>query len=142
MCEVRTETNHYHTSKCLVCGHQDRVNYPSKEEYQEVTVCPKCNGAFVDMYKLEKYKQSNETVEPLLTITLTDIDAKPVVHYKGKQIDRKLRVAFDWETQSIDKINRTYIHIEHVPSDNKRFNTEVIQHNHPIVEEQVKIYRL
>ncbi|ACK94980.1 hypothetical protein CN498_00495 [Bacillus thuringiensis] len=142
MCEVRTETNYYHTSKCLVCGHHDRVNYPSKEEYQEVTVCPKCNGAFVDMYKLEKYKQSNETVEPLLTITLTDIDDKPIVHYKGKQIDRKLRVAFDWETQSIDKINRTYIHIEHVPSDNKRFNTEVIQHNHPIVEEQVEIYRL
>ncbi|KAF6687532.1 MULTISPECIES: hypothetical protein [Bacillus] len=142
MCEVRTEINHYHTSKCLVCGHQDRVNYPSKEEYQEVTVCPKCNGAFVDMYKLEKYKQSNETVEPLLAITLTDIDAKPIVHYKGKQIDRKLRVAFDWETQSFDKINRTYIHIEHVPSDNKRFNTEVIQHNHPIVEKQVERYRL
>ncbi|WP_242259132.1 hypothetical protein [Bacillus cereus group sp. BfR-BA-01409] len=142
MCEVRTEINHYHTSKCLVCGHQDRVNYPSKEEYQEVTVCPKCNGAFVDMYKLEKYKQSNETVEPLLTITLTDIDAKPIVHYKGKKIDRKLRVAFDWETQSFDKINQTYIHIEHVPSDNKRFNTEVIQHNHPIVEKQVERYRL
>ncbi|MBG9749728.1 hypothetical protein ABD81_01900 [Bacillus thuringiensis] len=136
MCEVRNEINYYHTSKCLVCGHQDRVNYPSKEEYQEVTVCPKCNGAFVDMWKLEKYKQSNKTVEPLLTITLSDIDAKPIVHYKGKQIDRKLRVAFDWETQSINKINRTYIHIEHVPSENKRFNTEVIQHNHPIVEEE------
>ncbi|PEY75256.1 hypothetical protein [Bacillus cereus] len=142
MCEVRNEINYYHTYKCLVCGHQDRVNYPSKEAYQEVTVCPKCNGAFVDMWKLEKYKQSNETVEPLLTITLSDIDAKPIVHYKGKQIDRKLRVAFDWETQTIDKINRTYIHIEHVPSDNKRFNTEVIQHNHPIVEEQVERYRL
>ncbi|MDZ4414860.1 hypothetical protein C1I58_19975 [Bacillus sp. PIC28] len=138
MCEVRTETYYYHTCKCLVCGYQDRVNYPSKEEYQEVTVCPKCNGAFVDMFKLEKYKQSNETVEPLLTITLTDIDAKPIVHYKGKQIDRKLRVAFDWESQSIDKINRTYIHIEYVPADNKRCNTEIIQHNHPIVEEQVE----
>ncbi|MBG9617522.1 hypothetical protein [Bacillus cereus] len=142
MCDVRTEINYYHTSKCLVCGHQDRVNYPSKEAYQEVTVCPKCNGAFVDMWKLEKYKQSNETVEPLLTITLTDIDAKPIVHYKGKQIDRKLRVAFDWESQSIDKINRTYIHIEHVPSNNKRCNTEIIQHNHPIVEDQVELYHL
>ncbi|ONG62396.1 hypothetical protein [Bacillus cereus] len=57
MCDVRTEINYYHTYKCLVCGHQDRVNYPSKEAYQEVTVCPKCNGAFVDMWKLEKYKQ-------------------------------------------------------------------------------------
>lgn len=142
MCEMRTEIKYYNTSRCLVCGHQDKVYRTSKEEYQDVTVCPKCNGAFVDMYKLEKYKQPNETVEPLLTIALSDIDAKPIVHYKGKQIDRKLRVAFDWETQSVDKINRTYIHIEHVPSDNKRFNTEVIQHNHPIVEEQVEIYRL
>ncbi|PEF27377.1 hypothetical protein CN926_07840 [Bacillus thuringiensis] len=74
--------------------------------------------------------------QPLLVITLTDIDAKPIVHYKGKQIDRKLRVAFDWESQSIDKINRTYIHIEHVPFDNKRCNTEIIQHNNPIVEEE------
>ncbi|HFK1458510.1 TPA: hypothetical protein ACGXMC_004217 [Bacillus cereus] len=110
----------------------------SKEEYKEVTVCSKCNGAFVDMFKLEKYKQSNETVEPLLT----DIDVKPIVHYKGKQIDRKLRVAFDWESQSIDKINQTYIHIEHVPADNKRCNTEVIQHNHPIVEDKMELYRL
>nr|WP_242071544.1 hypothetical protein [Bacillus thuringiensis] len=86
--------------------------------------------------------ESTNEEEPLLTITLSDIDAKPIVHYKGKQIDRKLRVAFDWETQSVDKINRTYIHIEHVPSDNKRFNTEVIQHNHPIVEDQVELYRL
>ena len=140
MCEVRTEIKYYNTSRCLVCGHQDKVYRTSKEEYQEVTVCPKCNGAFVDMWKLEKYKQSNETVEPLLTITLTDIDAKPIVHYKGKQIDRKLRVAFDWESQSIDKINRTYIHIEHVPADNKRFNTEVIQHNHPIAKEYVELF--
>ncbi|HDR7485366.1 zf-TFIIB domain-containing protein [Bacillus paranthracis] len=142
MCEVRTEIKYYNTSRCLVCGYQDKVYRISKEEYQEVTVCPKCNGVFVDMFKLEKYKQSNETVEPLLTITLTDIDAKPIVHYKGKLIDRKLRVAFDWESQSIDKINRTYIHIEHVPADNKRFNTEVIQHNHPIVEDEVELYRL
>lgn len=78
--------------------------------------------------------------QPLLVITLFDIDSVPVVHYKGKQIDRKLRVAFDWETQSIDKINQTYIHIEHVPSDKKRFNTEVIQHNCPIVKEKVEFY--
>ncbi|PGS66245.1 hypothetical protein COC69_28890 [Bacillus cereus] len=71
--------------------------------------------------------------EPLLQIVLSDIDSVPLVHYKGKQIDRRLRVAFDWESQSIDKINRTYIHIEHVLADNKRFNTEIIQHNHPIV---------
>lgn len=77
--------------------------------------------------------KSNQEQEPLLTITLTDIDAMPIVHYKGKQIDRKLRVAFDWKSQSIDKFNMAYIHIEYVPVDNKRLNTEIIQHNHPIV---------
>ncbi|GCF83389.1 hypothetical protein [Bacillus cereus] len=141
MCEV----NYYHTSKCLASGHQDRVNYPSKEEYQEVTFCPKCNDAFVGMFKLGKYKQSDDikdNEEPLLTITLKDIDAVPIVHYKGEQIDRKLRVAFDWEAQSMDKINRTYIHVEHVPTDNKCCNTEIIQHNHPIAGEQVELYRL
>ncbi|WP_310593247.1 hypothetical protein [Bacillus clarus] len=34
-----------------------RYIYLSKEEYQEVTVCPKCNSAFVDLFKLGKYKQ-------------------------------------------------------------------------------------
>ncbi|HDR8433530.1 TPA: hypothetical protein QC285_003312 [Bacillus cereus] len=78
--------------------------------------------------------KSNQEQEALLTITLTDIDAIPIVHYKGKQIDRKLRVAFDWESKSVDKFDMTYIHVEHVPADNKRLNTEIIQHNHPIVE--------
>ncbi|MGU3371624.1 hypothetical protein [Bacillus mycoides] len=80
--------------------------------------------------------KSNQEQEPLLTITLTDIDAMPIVHYKGKQIDRKLRVAFDWKSQSIDKFNMTYIHIEYVPVDNKRLNTEITQHNHPIINKE------
>ncbi|MCU5491173.1 hypothetical protein OCB70_02145 [Bacillus cereus] len=130
---------YFNKSVCLVCGHQDRVSHPSKKEYQEVTVCPKCNGALVDMWKLGKYKQLGKSMtseEPLLTITLTDIDAVPIVHYKGKQIDRKLRVAFDWESKSIDKFDMTYIHVEHVPVDNKRLNTEIIQHNHPIMDKR------
>ncbi|UDW08803.1 hypothetical protein FHP23_012800 [Bacillus cereus] len=79
-------------------------------------------------------QEQEQKQEPLLTITLTDIDAIPIVHYKGKQIDRKLRVAFGWESKSVDKFDMTYIHVEHVPVDNKRLNTEIIQHNHPIVE--------
>ncbi len=41
---------------CLVCERIHKVYHPSKEEYQEVTVCPKFNGALVDMFKLGKYK--------------------------------------------------------------------------------------
>ncbi|AZJ23588.1 hypothetical protein CT694_07755 [Bacillus wiedmannii bv. thuringiensis] len=41
----------------------DRVYHPSKEEYQEVTVCPKCNGAFVDVWKSRKYERINQHKE-------------------------------------------------------------------------------
>ncbi|WP_144509087.1 hypothetical protein [Bacillus mycoides] len=57
MCEILTKISYYNTSKCLVCGHQEKVYRQSKEEYQEVTVCPKCNGAFVDVWKLGKYEK-------------------------------------------------------------------------------------
>ncbi|PEM45575.1 hypothetical protein COF80_32480 [Bacillus toyonensis] len=42
---------------CLVCDYQIKTYQSPNDEYREVTVCPKCNGAFVDMWKLEKYKQ-------------------------------------------------------------------------------------
>ncbi|PEX95880.1 hypothetical protein CN465_11925 [Bacillus cereus] len=71
--------------------------------------------------------------QPLLTIMLSDIDSNPVVHYKGKQIDRKLRVVFDWASDTDKVCYMNYIHIEHVDVDNKRCNSTVIQHNQPIV---------
>ncbi|EJR67514.1 hypothetical protein IIO_00502 [Bacillus cereus VD115] len=53
---------YFNKAECLVCGHMDKVYHPSKEEYQEVTVCPKCNGAFVDVWGINNYKQqSNDT---------------------------------------------------------------------------------
>ncbi|ANN30902.1 hypothetical protein A9498_04075 [Bacillus thuringiensis serovar coreanensis] len=101
-------------------------------EFLMKVVCNQSANAMLDDCKqMNVVKDENE---PLLQIVLSDIDSVPIVYYKGKQIDRKLRVAFDWESKSVDKINRTYIHIEHVPSDNKRCNTEIIQHKHPIVE--------
>lgn len=56
--------------QCLRCDHRDRVQ-GSKEEYSEVKVCPKCNGAFVDVWHIAKHKkqivtlQNNEIVIPL-----------------------------------------------------------------------------
>jgi hypothetical protein len=42
--------------KCLCCEHSERVT-STKEKYQEVCVCPKCNGALVDVWKIKRYKQ-------------------------------------------------------------------------------------
>ncbi|ENQ3080975.1 hypothetical protein ACEOWG_004307 [Bacillus cereus] len=137
MCEIRTEVNRYNTSKCLVCGHQDKVYHPFKEEYQEVTVCPKCNGTFVDMWVINKYKQSDDTKgkeEPLLQIMLSDINAVPVVIYKGEEIKQRIRVSFDWTTE-LNRKSGSYIHIEHGEADEKSINTKIIQHNHPIAKE-------
>ncbi|MCP9280642.1 hypothetical protein [Bacillus wiedmannii] len=127
---------------CLACDYQIKTYQAPEDEYQEVTVCPKCNGAFVDMFKLGKYKQSNEGVEPLLQIVQADVDAVPVVLYKGEEIKGKVRISFDWETDAQYHKSGPYIHIEHVENSEKCINTRVIQHNHPIVEEQVELYRL
>ncbi|PGB25387.1 hypothetical protein COM06_17740 [Bacillus toyonensis] len=51
---------YYNASQCLACGYKDKIYHQSKEEYQEITVCPKCSGAFVDMFKIGKYKQFNK----------------------------------------------------------------------------------
>jgi len=63
------------TAQCLVCEHKGKVLYNSKEEYQEVTVCPKCNGAFVDVYRAFKYVKGIQT-------SLTDKPDVPVVEKK------------------------------------------------------------
>ncbi|HFJ9286766.1 TPA: hypothetical protein ACGW44_004703 [Bacillus toyonensis] len=42
---------------CLACDYQIKTYISPEEEYQEVTVCPKCNGAFVDMFRLVKYEK-------------------------------------------------------------------------------------
>ncbi|MBG9629163.1 hypothetical protein, partial [Bacillus thuringiensis] len=115
-------------------GHQDKAYRTSKEEYQEVTVCPKCNGAFVDMYKLEKYKQSNKNVEPLLQIVQSDVNAVPVILYQGEEIKQRKRISFAWKT-NINRQSGAYIHIEYGEADEKNINTKIIQHNHPIVED-------
>ncbi|GAB6614076.1 hypothetical protein bcgnr5406_25140 [Bacillus cereus] len=83
-----------------------------------------------------------EKEKPLLAITLSDIDSVPVVQYKGKPIDNKIRVSVDWATNTDKRTDMTYIHIEHVEPDEVRGNTKVIQHNHPIVEEREELHRL
>lgn len=130
---------YYYSAACLVCGYKDKVQHESKKDYKEITVCPKCNGAFIDMFKLGKYKQLDNTKrneEPLLQIVQSDINSVPVVHYKGQQIDKNIRISFDWKTGDLNSMSSSYIHIEHVEPEEKHFNTKTIQHNHPISEKE------
>ncbi|WP_342550949.1 hypothetical protein MKX57_09345 [Lysinibacillus sp. FSL M8-0216] len=46
-----------HKAECLSCGHNETI-FHTKKEYQEVSVCPKCKGALVDVWKLRKYQNS------------------------------------------------------------------------------------
>ncbi|MFC9728338.1 hypothetical protein [Bacillus cereus] len=70
---------YYHVSQCLACGHQDKVYHPSKEKYQEITVCPKCSGAFVDVWHISKYKKEKHNDNDLSK-------QKEVKYIKGNKI--------------------------------------------------------
>ncbi|MDA2567544.1 hypothetical protein PDQ34_26935 [Bacillus cereus] len=39
---------------CLCCGYSHKIDV-SKEDYSEIIVCPKCNGAAVDTFRITKY---------------------------------------------------------------------------------------
>lgn len=41
--------------RCLHCGRNGIIGC-KKTEYKEVTICPDCNGLYVDLWKVEKYK--------------------------------------------------------------------------------------
>lgn len=90
--------------ECLCCGNYERVDFP-KEEYQEVRVCPKCNGAFVDKWMLAKYKQNDvgKISEPkLLQIELDNYSNTPKVFMNGAEIKGKISISFNWKTRDAD----------------------------------------
>ncbi|RWQ75866.1 zf-TFIIB domain-containing protein [Bacillus sp. AS_3] len=75
---------------CLVCDHQIKTYQSSKDEYQEVTVCPKCNGAFVDKWKLEKYKQRLEEFGELVSNSTEKDCGEATLSVLNKMIDSLL----------------------------------------------------
>uniref|UniRef100_UPI00203CF560 hypothetical protein n=1 Tax=Bacillus cytotoxicus TaxID=580165 RepID=UPI00203CF560 len=96
--------------------------------------CVKCGGPVLSRpyrHGIEDNKHEPKQ-EPLLQIVLSDIDAAPDVYYKGDKVTGKIRVSFDWATDTDKVLYMTYIHIEHADPDDKRLNTKVIQHNHPL----------
>jgi Zn-finger nucleic acid-binding protein len=48
--------------QCLHCNHKERVE-GNKEDYSEVKVCPKCNGAFVDIWKIGRLMEGKDSLE-------------------------------------------------------------------------------
>jgi uncharacterized CHY-type Zn-finger protein len=66
--------------QCLCCGHSDRVR-GMKEDYSEVKVCPKCSGAFIDVWKIAKYKQDKSFVsqqDPIVINVHFTLEGKPI----------------------------------------------------------------
>ncbi|QGH35146.1 hypothetical protein GI584_14315 [Gracilibacillus salitolerans] len=119
-------TEGYVVYECLHCGKEERV-FVKKKEYVEVTVCPGCNGAFVDKWCTLKYRKGvpsnnsygnpkhvNDSGSKLLVIELDDIDSVPRVFYKGEEIKSKIHVGFDYRTRGGKPLEGgNAIHIEH-----------------------------
>lgn len=97
--------------ECLVCGHGQKTYHEDHEEYEKVTVCPKCNGAFVDRFFVGRYP-NRDRKQPLLTIELESETAVPKIVYKGEEIRFKRHVFFDWDTDTSVPGGLTYA-IEH-----------------------------
>src|SRR5690625_1236588 len=58
-----------------------------------------------------------EPIKPLLTIKLQDETSVPKVLYRGKEIEFKRNIFFDWDTDTNNYGGLTYA-IEHIERDN------------------------
>lgn len=85
---------------CLCCSRQWIVAIG-------MNICPECNSKLIDIEEETKSK------EPLLTIELQDETSVPTVYYKGKEINHKTNISFDWDTDTEEYGGLTYA-IEHM----------------------------
>ncbi|WDU80023.1 hypothetical protein [Lysinibacillus sp. G01H] len=92
-----------HKAECLSCGHGETI-FHTKKEYREVCVCPKCNGAMVDVWKLHKYQNNtnkrNEKPSKSLSISV-DMDTDKM-QLKLRAIAKHVSALAD-ELDTIDK---------------------------------------
>jgi hypothetical protein len=92
--------------------------FKSKHEYDDEAINP-----------LTRNDSFNKPDKPkLLTIELDNIDSVPVVRYNGEDIGAKIRVVFDYQTNT-EYFNPTRIKIEHADRDSEKPNIILIQHN-------------
>ncbi|MGE6515182.1 hypothetical protein [Lysinibacillus sphaericus] len=87
-----------HKARCLVCGHSDVVLHDSKDDYQEVRVCPKCKGAYVDIWKLQKYmNDTNNQIE----IIMNNPNQPPKIKLNDQIIEGIIELQYNYETRDV-----------------------------------------
>ncbi|MBX8942485.1 hypothetical protein [Lysinibacillus sp. K60] len=95
-----------HRAECLLCGHSETI-FQTKKEYREVCVCPKCNGALVDVWKLHKYQNNvnNRNEKPSKSLSISvDMDTEKM-QLKLRAIAKHVGALAD----ELDAINNTDI---------------------------------
>jgi len=114
--------------ECIHCGKSEHIRL-GKKDYKEVTRCPRCKGMYVDLWYMAKYRHLKNTNPEydFLAIKLLDENSVPRVFYKGEEVFEKVKISFDWETQT-DELGGTKIHIEHYKDDNKNIHLETTNH--------------
>ena len=92
-----------HKAECLSCGHRETI-FQTKKEYREVCVCPKCNGALVDVWKLHKYRKkvNNRNEKPSKSLSISvDMDTDKM-QLKLRAIEKHVGALADDELDRID----------------------------------------
>lgn len=126
--------------ECLRCGFFADVLVSEMDMGREVIDCPKCKGAFVDVWRINRYlnndnkksrgslrvKEIEKIIErtklsliknSTLLISLEKEDSVPKVFYKGEEVLLMKNVSFDWETDTDEMGGLTYA-IEHHETEN------------------------
>jgi hypothetical protein len=80
----------YAKYKCLSCDHGD-FEKGKRKDYKEVLLCPKCNGLYVDSWKIHKYAHLKEKKNSVGKLTV-EIDVSEAL--KGlKAVQREAKKA-------------------------------------------------
>jgi len=94
-----------HKAECLSCGHNETI-FHTKNEYREVSVCPKCKGALVDVWKLRKHQNNvnNRNEKPSKSLSISvDMDTDKM-QLKLRAIAKHVGALAD-ELDAIDAMN-------------------------------------
>lgn len=102
--------------KCSKCGSEVNVK---ESKYTPVILdgmnCSVCKGPLF----LSTSNGDRKTKDHLLTISLDKYNGVPTVYYKGEEINNKVRILFDWETDGLEKKYPTIL-IEYIEEEDGR----------------------